>query len=129
MSKELDWGGNPTPLKVMDLTLRDGTQSLFATRMRTEDMMPLAEEMDEVGFWAMEVWGGATFDAMRRFLNEDPWERPKILQDPHPKNPLRHAASRAEPGGLPQLRRTTWRGPSWISPARRGSTSFASLMR
>ena len=67
MSDNLDWGGNPTPLKVMDLTLRDGTQSLFATRMRTEDMIPIAEQMDEVGFWAMEVWGGATFDSMSVF--------------------------------------------------------------
>ena len=63
------------PLKIEDLSLRDGHQSLFATRGRTEDMIPVAEMMDEVGFWAMEVWGGATFDTMHRFLNEDPWER------------------------------------------------------
>ncbi len=68
------------PLKIQDNTLRDGHQSLFATRMRTEDMIPIAEKMDEVGFWAMEVWGGATFDTMHRFLDEDPWERPKILK-------------------------------------------------
>ena len=55
---DLDWGGNPTPLKVMDLTLRDGTQSLFATRMRTEDMIPVAERLDEAGFWAMPRCGG-----------------------------------------------------------------------
>jgi len=60
------------PLKVEDLTFRDGHQSMFATRGRTEDMIPVAEMMDEVGFWAMEVWGGATFDTMHRFLNEDP---------------------------------------------------------
>ena len=73
------------PVKIMDLTLRDGHQSLFATRMRTEDMIPIAEDMDKAGFWAMEVWGGATFDAMHRFLGEDPWERVRILKK-HIKN-------------------------------------------
>ncbi len=68
------------PLKVMDLTLRDGHQSLFATRGRTEDMIPVAELMDSVGFWAIEMWGGATFDTMHRFLNEDPWERIRTLK-------------------------------------------------
>jgi pyruvate carboxylase subunit B len=68
------------PVKVEDLTLRDGHQSLFATRGRTEDMIPVAEMMDDVGFWAMEVWGGATFDTMHRFLNEDPWERIRTLK-------------------------------------------------
>ena len=85
---ELDWGGNATPLKVMDLTLRDGTQSLFATRMRTEDMIPVAERLDEAGFWAAEVWGGATFDAMSRFLGEDPWERPRTLRKYCKKTPF-----------------------------------------
>ena len=68
------------PLKITDLTLRDGHQSLFATRMRTADMEPIAPEMNKVGFWSMEVWGGATFDVMTRFLNEDPWERIRILK-------------------------------------------------
>jgi len=68
------------PVKIQDLTLRDGHQSLFATRGRTEDMIPVAEMMDEVGFWAVEVWGGATFDTMHRFLNEDPWERLRTLK-------------------------------------------------
>jgi pyruvate carboxylase subunit B len=68
------------PLKIQDLTFRDGHQSLFATRGRTEDMIPVAEMMDEVGFWALETWGGATFDAMHRFLNEDPWERIRTLK-------------------------------------------------
>ncbi len=68
------------PLKITDLTLRDGHQSLFATRMRTEDMIPVTPEMDKAGFWSMEVWGGATFDVMTRFLNEDPWERIRILK-------------------------------------------------
>jgi oxaloacetate decarboxylase alpha subunit/pyruvate carboxylase subunit B len=76
------------PVKVMDLTLRDGHQSLFATRGRTEDMIPVAELMDEVGFWALETWGGATFDTMHRFLNEDPWERIRTLKKYAKKTPF-----------------------------------------
>jgi len=60
---------------ITDTTWRDGHQSLLATRMKTEDMLPIAAKMDEVGFYSMEVWGGATFDTCMRFLNEDPWER------------------------------------------------------
>ena len=73
-------GSGKNPLKITDLTLRDGHQSLFATRMRTADMEPIAPEMNKAGFWSMEVWGGATFDVMTRFLNEDPWERIRILK-------------------------------------------------
>ncbi len=76
------------PLYIMDLTLRDGHQSLFATRGRTEDMIPVAEMMDDVGFWALETWGGATFDTMHRFLNEDPWERIRTLKRYAPKTPF-----------------------------------------
>lgn len=76
------------PLKIMDLSLRDGHQSLFATRGRTEDMIPVAEMMDEVGFWAIETWGGATFDTMHRFLNEDPWERLRTLKRYIKKTPF-----------------------------------------
>ncbi len=76
------------PLLIQDNTLRDGHQSLLATRMRTEDMIPLAEVMDEVGFWACEVWGGATFDAMSRFLGEDPWERIRTLKKYIKKTPF-----------------------------------------
>ena len=76
------------PVKIMDLTLRDGHQSLFATRGRTEDMIPVAEMMDEVGFWALETWGGATFDTMHRFLNEDPWERLRTLKRYIKKTPF-----------------------------------------
>jgi pyruvate carboxylase subunit B len=91
-STKLDYRKNrpkaKNPVKVMDLTLRDGHQSLFATRGRTEDMIPVAELMDEVGFWALETWGGATFDAMHRFLNEDPWERIRILKKYIKKTPF-----------------------------------------
>jgi pyruvate carboxylase subunit B len=68
------------PLKIQDLTFRDGHQSLFATRGRNEDFMAIAEEMDKVGFYSMEVWGGATFDTMHRFLGEDPWESLRKLK-------------------------------------------------
>ncbi len=75
-------------LLIEDLTLRDGHQSLFATRGRTEDMIPVAEMMDDVGFWAIETWGGATFDTMHRFLNEDPWERLRTLKRYIKKTPF-----------------------------------------
>jgi pyruvate carboxylase subunit B len=76
------------PVKIEDLSIRDGHQSLFATRGRTEDMIPVAEMMDEVGFWAIETWGGATFDTMHRFLNEDPWERIRTLKRYIKKTPF-----------------------------------------
>jgi len=76
------------PVKIQDLTFRDAHQSIFATRGRTEDMIPIAEEMDKVGFWAMGVWGGATFDTMHRFLGEDPWERPRTLKKYIKNTPL-----------------------------------------
>lgn len=76
------------PIHITDLTLRDGHQSLFATRMTTDDMLPIAEKMDSIGFYSMEVWGGATFDVMTRFLNEDPWERVKLLKQKMPNTKL-----------------------------------------
>ena len=76
------------PVKVQDVSLRDGHQSIFATRGRTEDMLPVAEMMDEIGFHSLEMWGGATFDVMHRFLNEDPWERIKTLRKHAPKTPF-----------------------------------------
>ncbi len=62
-------------LKVIDTTIRDGQQSLFATRVKIEDILPILKKMDEVGFYGLEAWGGATFDSCIRYLNEDPWER------------------------------------------------------
>ncbi|MCF7910910.1 MAG: pyruvate carboxylase subunit B [Candidatus Cloacimonetes bacterium] len=76
------------PIKIQDLTFRDGHQSLFATRGRTEDMLPVAERMDEIGFYSMEVWGGATFDTMHRYLAEDPWERIRTLKNYIKKTPF-----------------------------------------
>jgi pyruvate carboxylase subunit B len=88
MNYDKDRPAAENPVKVEDISLRDGHQSLFATRGRTEDMIPVAEMMDEVGFWAMEVWGGATFDTMHRFLNEDPWERIRTLKRYIKKTPF-----------------------------------------
>ncbi|WP_413110948.1 sodium-extruding oxaloacetate decarboxylase subunit alpha [Thaumasiovibrio sp. DFM-14] len=68
------------PLAITDVVLRDAHQSLFATRMRVEDMLPIAEQLDKVGYWSLETWGGATFDACIRFLGEDPWERLRLLK-------------------------------------------------
>ncbi|WP_028670588.1 sodium-extruding oxaloacetate decarboxylase subunit alpha [Saccharospirillum impatiens] len=76
------------PIEVTDLTLRDAHQSLIATRMRTEDMLPICEKLDNIGYWSLEVWGGATFDACVRFLKEDPWERLRQLRAALPKTRL-----------------------------------------
>lgn len=76
------------PIKINDVSLRDGHQSLFATRGRTEDMLPVAEMIDNVGYNAVETWGGATFDTMHRFLGEDPWERLRTLKKVMPKTPF-----------------------------------------
>lgn len=76
------------PLGITDVVLRDAHQSLFATRMRIEDMLPIAEKLDQVGFWSLETWGGATFDACIRFLGEDPWERIRTLKAAMPKTPM-----------------------------------------
>jgi len=76
------------PLRITDLTFRDAHQSTLATRLRTEDMLPIAPDMNKVGFYSMEVWGGATFDVATRFLNEDPWERPRALKKLMPDTPL-----------------------------------------
>ena len=78
----------PTPLKVTEVALRDAHQSLLATRMKTEDMLPIAEKLDAVGFFSLEAWGGATFDTCIRFLNEDPWERARQLKKKIPNTPL-----------------------------------------
>jgi oxaloacetate decarboxylase (Na+ extruding) subunit alpha len=76
------------PLKITEVVLRDAHQSLLATRMKTEDMLPIAEKLDAVGFFSLEAWGGATFDTCIRFLNEDPWERARQLKKKIPNTPL-----------------------------------------
>jgi len=75
-------------VRITDTTLRDGHQSLWATRMRTPDMLPILETMDEVGFHSLECWGGATFDAALRFLDEDPWERLRLIKKHVVRTPL-----------------------------------------
>ena len=71
---------NKNPIKIVETVLRDGHQSLAATRMRTSDMIPVVREMDNIGYYALEAWGGATFDACLRFLDEDPWERLRTIK-------------------------------------------------
>ncbi|MHB8257958.1 MAG: pyruvate carboxylase subunit B, partial [Acidiferrobacterales bacterium] len=73
---------------VTELALRDAHQSLIATRMRTEDMLPVCDKLDRAGFWSIEAWGGATFDACIRFLKEDPWERLRHLRTALPNTPI-----------------------------------------
>ncbi|MCF8010496.1 MAG: acetyl-CoA carboxylase biotin carboxyl carrier protein [Clostridiales bacterium] len=75
-------------VKITDTTLRDGHQSLWATRMRVEDMLPVAKMLDKIGFHSLEVWGGATFDVCLRYLNEDPWERLRLLKEYVSNTPL-----------------------------------------
>ena len=67
-------------VQITETILRDAHQSLLATRMKLEDMLPIAEKLDKVGYFSLEMWGGATFDVCIRFLNEDPWERLRILK-------------------------------------------------
>ncbi|MBO0214451.1 sodium-extruding oxaloacetate decarboxylase subunit alpha [Vibrio sp. Vb2880] len=76
------------PLAITDVVLRDAHQSLFATRLRLDDMLPIAAELDKVGYWSLETWGGATFDACIRYLGEDPWERLRALKQAMPNTPM-----------------------------------------
>ena len=80
---------NPVSSKlgITEVVLRDGNQSLLATRIKTEDLLPIASALDEIGYWSIESWGGATFDVCLRHLNEDPWERLKELKKAMPKTP------------------------------------------
>ncbi|MDH7485208.1 MAG: pyruvate/oxaloacetate carboxyltransferase [Anaerolineae bacterium] len=76
------------PVRICDTILRDAHQSLLATRLRTDDMLPIADKLDQVGYWSVEMWGGATFDSAMRFLNEDPWERIRKLKARMPRTPF-----------------------------------------
>ncbi|MEZ5449158.1 MAG: pyruvate carboxylase subunit B [Thiolinea sp.] len=78
---------NHQRLGITDVVLRDAHQSLFATRMRLADMLPIADKLDRVGFWSVETWGGATFDACIRYLGEDPWDRIRQLKAAMPNTP------------------------------------------
>ncbi|MDH2999710.1 oxaloacetate decarboxylase [Chelonobacter oris] len=76
------------PIAITDVVLRDAHQSLFATRLRLDDMLPIAADLDQIGYWSLESWGGATFDACIRYLGEDPWVRLRELKKAMPKTPL-----------------------------------------
>ena len=78
---------NNSPVGITELVLRDAHQSLFATRMRIDDMLPIAEKLDKVGYWSMESWGGATFDSCIRYLGEDPWDRIREINKVMPNTP------------------------------------------
>ena len=67
-------------INITETVLRDGHQSLMATRLSTEDMMPIIKELDEAGYYSLEMWGGATFDSCLRYLDEDPWERLRLIR-------------------------------------------------
>jgi oxaloacetate decarboxylase alpha subunit len=75
---------NNAPIKITDVVLRDAHQSLFATRLRIDDMLPIAEKLDGIGYWSLETWGGATFDSCIRYLGEDPWDRIRELKKAMP---------------------------------------------
>ena len=75
------------PLAITEVVLRDAHQSLFATRMRIDDMLPIAEKLDKIGYWSLETWGGATFDSCIRYLGEDPWDRIRALKGAMPNTP------------------------------------------
>ena len=78
---------NTKPVGITELVLRDGHQSLFATRMRIDDMLPIADKLDKIGYWSMESWGGATFDSCIRYLGEDPWDRIREIKKVMPNTP------------------------------------------
>ena len=80
-------GVNTQKVGITELVFRDAHQSLFATRMRIDDMLPIAEKLDNVGYWSMESWGGATFDSCIRYLGEDPWDRIREIKKVMPKTP------------------------------------------
>lgn len=89
---------------ITDVVLRDAHQSLFATRLRLDDMLPIAAALDNAGYWSLECWGGATFDACIRFLGEDPRSACASSKG-HAEDPAADAAPRPEPARLPPLRR------------------------
>jgi len=78
---------NTKPVGITEVVLRDAHQSILATRLRIEDMLPICEKLDQIGYWSLETWGGATFDACIRYLGEDPWERLRLLKAAMPNTP------------------------------------------
>jgi len=84
---DMNMPSTPAALGITEVVLRDAHQSLFATRMRIDDMLPIAEKLDQIGYWSMESWGGATFDSCIRFLGEDPWDRIREIKKAMPNTP------------------------------------------
>ena len=93
------------PIKVTEVVLRDAHQSLLATRMTMDEMRPILPEMDKINYFSVECWGGATFDSCIRFLDEDPWERLRILRKELPHQKPARCCSAARICWLPPLRR------------------------
>ena len=116
-------------LLITDTILRDAHQSQAATRMRTEEMLPACEMLDNVGYYSLECWGGATFDACLRFLNEDPWERLRKLRKALPNTKLQMLLPRPEHSGLQALCRRRGGRLRAESPLKTASTSSASSTR
>ncbi|VTN61490.1 oxaloacetate decarboxylase [Klebsiella pneumoniae] len=112
---------------ITDVVLRDAHQSLFATRLRLDDMLPVAAQLDDVGYRSLECWGGATFDACIRFLGEDPWVRLRELKKAMPKTPLQMLL-RGQNCSATATTPTTWWSASWSAPSKTAWTSSASSM-
>lgn len=112
---------------ITDVVLRDAHQSLFATRLRLDDMLPVAAQLDDVGYRSLECWGGATFDACIRFLGEDPWVRLRELKKAMPK-PRCRCCSAARTCSATATTPMTWWSASWSAPSKTAWTSSASSM-
>ena len=112
---------------ITDTTLRDAHQSLLATRMRLEHMLPIAAQIDAIGYHSLEVWGGATFDSCLRFLDEDPWERLRQIRRHFPNTKLQMLLRGQNLVGYKNTPMTWWM-PSCTTRSRTGSTSYASSM-
>ena len=116
------------PLLITDTILRDAHQSQAATRMTIEDMLPALETLDSIGYYSLECWGGATFDACMRFLNEDPWERLRTIRK-HVKNTKLQMLFRGRISLATSTMPMMWWTPSAASLLKTASTSSAFLMR
>ena len=114
------------PVKIVETVLRDAHQSLLATRMTTEQMLPIVDKMDKVGYYAVECWGGATFDSCLRFLKEDPWERLRKLE-PDLRIPSCRCCSAARIFLDTTTMPTTWWSISYRNPSPTESILSVSL--
>jgi methylmalonyl-CoA carboxyltransferase 5S subunit len=118
----------PRKIEVTELILRDAHQSLLATRMALEDMVPACEDINKAGFWSVECWGGAMFDARIRFLNEDPWERLRIFRKLMPNSRLQMLLRGQNLLGYRHYEDAVWIG-SWRKQRQMGWTYSGYSMR